>query len=284
MYISFHLCIAVLCSFYISESRQDYYSILGVRKNATDREIEKAFRKKAKKLHPDANPGNEKAFSELSNAYEVLKDPSKRKTYDMYGEEGLKQEGPQGHPYQHYYGEGGHTFFSFEGFDFDDVFAHFNFGGGHKGNKREQQFQSSISFENTIVEEICPKNYNNTVKNIRVLNLYYFFMSNSRTCQSAQKGFVDTITKFKGALNVYAINCDKHSNFCNKNVRSVPHLIAYNNTSPDPIVFENEDYTLKLEIWLHKIMPSELVEIKDYKHLKDFIENQPITHVIYIFM
>jgi len=68
---------------------KDYYKILSVKKNATDKEIKKSYREKAKKYHPDKNKGDEKAeekFKEINEAYEVLKDPKKRNNYDAYGD------------------------------------------------------------------------------------------------------------------------------------------------------------------------------------------------------
>lgn len=67
---------------------RDYYKILGVDKNATEKEIKKAFRKLARKYHPDVNPGNTEAeakFKEINEAYEVLKDKEKRAKYDQLG-------------------------------------------------------------------------------------------------------------------------------------------------------------------------------------------------------
>ena len=74
----------------------DYYTILGLQKNANDNEIKKAYRKLAMKYHPDKNPDNKEAeekFKEISEAYSVLSDPEKRKIYDKYGKEGLNPQG-----------------------------------------------------------------------------------------------------------------------------------------------------------------------------------------------
>lgn len=73
----------------------DYYSILGVSKNASKSEIKSAYRKLARSYHPDVNkePGAEQKFKEISNAYEVLSDDDKRSIYDRYGEAGLKGAG-----------------------------------------------------------------------------------------------------------------------------------------------------------------------------------------------
>lgn len=75
--------------------RRDFYNILGVSRNANINQIKKAYRKLAKELHPDKNkddPDSTRKFQDLGAAYEVLSDSDKRKTYDRYGEEGLKQD------------------------------------------------------------------------------------------------------------------------------------------------------------------------------------------------
>lgn len=114
----------------MAEQKRDYYEVLGVDKNASDEELKKAYRKLAKKYHPDANPDNKKEaeakFKEVNEAYENLSDPQKRKMYDQFG-----HDGPQGFGG----GNGGYYSYSTSGFngfdmdDFGDIFSSF-FGGG----------------------------------------------------------------------------------------------------------------------------------------------------------
>jgi len=102
--------------------KRDYYEVLGVVKTASETEIKSAYRKLALKFHPDRNPGDssaEEKFKEATEAYEILKDPQKRQTYDQFGHAGLSGGG---------FGQGG---FDFGGFDISDALRAFmrDFGG-----------------------------------------------------------------------------------------------------------------------------------------------------------
>ena len=130
---------------------KDYYNVLGVNKGATADEIKKAYRKLARKYHPDANldnPAAEEKFKEIGEAYEVLKDPQKRQRYDQLGAN-WKQYANAGRPgggQSYSYDFGGGRGFNFEnmGGGFSDFFEMF-FGSGAK-----QQSSSGFDFGNNF--------------------------------------------------------------------------------------------------------------------------------------
>jgi curved DNA-binding protein len=127
---------------------KDYYATLGVKKDTPQDEIQKAYKKLARKFHPDVNkdPQAEVKFKEIGEAYEVLKDPDKRQKYDQYGSawNRARQSGGSGVPpgWNVHYGDGGSG-----GFDFNDLggmgggerfssFFDMLFGGGGPGGAR----------------------------------------------------------------------------------------------------------------------------------------------------
>lgn len=142
--------------------KRDFYEVLGVDRNATDDEIKKAYRKKAKQYHPDLNPGDKEAeakFKEANEAYEVLSDKDKRGRYDQFGHAGVDPNFGAG-------GGAGGWGTGAGGMDFDlgDIFGSFfggGFGGGSRANpnapRRGEDTQSTITISFEEAAKGCKK-------------------------------------------------------------------------------------------------------------------------------
>ena len=162
----------------------DYYKVLGLDKNASMEDIKKAYRKLARKHHPDLNPNNKEAhklFQQINEANEVLSDPEKRKKYDTYGkdwkhgEEYEKAQQARGRATGHSQG-GGQEFHSGEQFggDFSDFFeSMFGGGGGARGGRQQtkfrgQDFNAELHLKLTDVYKAHQQTLTVNGKNIRI--------------------------------------------------------------------------------------------------------------------
>ncbi len=139
-------------------SKRDYYEVLGVSKDASADEIKKSFRKLAVKYHPDKEGGDETKFKEINEAYEVLKDQSKRQRYDQFGHAGVGGSGGGGggNPFEGFQGFGGqgqNVNFDFGDLGLGDIFGSFFGGGQRQGQSRRGQdvaVNVTLSFDEAI--------------------------------------------------------------------------------------------------------------------------------------
>ncbi len=207
--------------------KRDYYEVLGVSKTATDAEIKSAFRKLAKKYHPDVNkePDAADKFKEAQEAYAVLSDASKRQQYDQYGHAAF-QNGANG--------AGG---FDFSGFDFSDIFSDLfgggfsgfgGFGGGNSSRARkgsDSLIRMNLTFEEAVFgtkktvnldvvedckecsgkgghgEKTCPTCHGSGQVTTEQRTLFGAFMTKSTcpNCNGKGKSYETTCSKCKGS-------------------------------------------------------------------------------------
>jgi curved DNA-binding protein len=161
----------------------DYYKILGIEKNASDEDIRKAYRKLARKYHPDLNPNDadaNKKFQQINEANEVLSDPEKRKKYDQYGNdwkhaEQFEQARQSQSRQQQTTGTWGQNFSgNFEEGDFSDFFESLFGGGGSRQSRsrqtkfRGQDINAELQLNLTDVYSTQQRTFTVNGKNIRI--------------------------------------------------------------------------------------------------------------------
>ncbi|XP_040266873.1 dnaJ homolog subfamily B member 9 [Bufo bufo] len=132
--LTFAVCILLISEVILAA--KTYYDILGVPKNASERQIKKAFHKLAMKYHPDKNksPDAEAKFREIAEAYEILSDDNKRKEYDLSGHDAFTTGGRPGsdkHFHQHF------------NFNFDELFKDFDFFGESQNSRSKRHFDNT---------------------------------------------------------------------------------------------------------------------------------------------
>ncbi|XP_076938423.1 dnaJ protein ERDJ3A [Bidens hawaiensis] len=243
----------------------DPYKVLGVEKDATQRQIQKAFHKLSLQYHPDKNKnkGAQEKFSEINNAYEILSDEEKRKNYDMFGD-ARGSPGFDG-------GDGGHTFFrsggpgqsgftfspddwqtmggqransksySFSfggnsgggGFDVGDIFSNF-FGGGMGGGGQFGNFGGSrAGSSNSRKSSIMSVNSQTYKKQVIDKGMTWILLSYTpsiRGMQHYESIIEDVASSLKDALEVASVNCEVESSLCKElglNPRNRPRIYVY---------------------------------------------------------
>lgn len=248
------ICLAVSSLILVAQSKKsvDPYKVLGLERNASQREIQKAFHKLSLKYHPDKNKSNEaqEKFAEINNAYDILSDEEKRKKYDLYGDEegnptfGGGTPGGQG-GYTHFTGGGpgnsGPFSFSFGGnpsysassfsnpsssgstfgFDLNDIFSNV-FGGGMNDGRQFGGFggfggwgraQSQSSPSNSL------RTVNSLVFKKEIIDqgitwLLLSYVPSSKEYHALESIVDEVGSQLQGALKAGSLNCQKEQHLC----------------------------------------------------------------------
>ncbi|XP_043698219.1 dnaJ protein ERDJ3A [Telopea speciosissima] len=239
--------LASLLCFTRAAKTLDPYKVLGVERNASQREIQKAFHKLSLQYHPDKNKnkGAQEKFADINNAYEILSDEEKRKNYDLYGDEKGNPRFETGHSGN----DGGHTYFtsggsgwqgmdgqgntksfSFSfgnpssgqssfGFGLNDIFSNF-FGGDMKGGNHFGGFGSSSGSHTgprKSTKSIQAVNSQVFKKEIADQGITWILLSYKPTFKDNDyyESIVEEVaTSLQGALKAGSINCQHDASFC----------------------------------------------------------------------
>ncbi|CAM4565610.1 unnamed protein product [Leuciscus chuanchicus] len=205
----FTVAVSILLIAELILAEKDYYEILGVPKDASDRQIKKAFHKLAMRYHPDKNksPDAEAKFREIAEAYETLSDDNRRKGYDQTRSSPFSREGPRG---------GGDHFRQHFSFNFDDIFRDSDMHGHnpHMHNKRhfESHFQAHEEahsrhrrhFQNSFGSDMFDDMFENMER------MFSFNGHQTRTenrFQSSSRQHCRTVTQRKGNMVTTYTDC-----------------------------------------------------------------------------
>jgi curved DNA-binding protein CbpA len=279
----------IILSFIIfSLCKEDYYKILGVNRNASERDIKKAFKKLSLKYHPDKNKDKpdwaKNMFIKVANAYETLSDPEKKKIYDKYGEEGVKE-----HTARENSGQQGHGFGGFNmGGDFDDIFNSFMGGGGrggghfHQRRFHEEEEEEKDLFPNSDVINLSMDSISKLYRRREIWFILFH--------KSSDKGLKELIELWKtlaekayGIFKIAAVNCKKDEEICEEfDVRSTPIIVYFPEGSQMEEVYRGNKKWEDIFKFGASRMQS-FVRIINSNNYGDFITENPSQHKVVLF-
>ncbi|KAL6534400.1 hypothetical protein OROHE_013325 [Orobanche hederae] len=245
----------------------DPYKVLGVDRNASQREIQKAFHKLSLQYHPDKNKnkGAQEKFAEINNAYDILSDEQKRKNYDLYGDEkgtpGFETGDPGDHggfsfrpgEWQNMGGQDGSRSFSFSfggpgsskkssfGFNFDDIFSNFFGGGGgmgggrggegsHYGGFSSGRSQHGNRHSSQGIPSVNSQLYRKEIFDSGMTWLLFVYTPNLQGIQYYESVVGEAATSLQGALKAGSINCETEKSWCKElgvHPRREPKIYVY---------------------------------------------------------
>ncbi|WIA21255.1 hypothetical protein OEZ85_000490 [Tetradesmus obliquus] len=286
-----------------------FYDILGVPEDADDRIIKKAYKKQALKWHPDRHTGNKKKaedrFKEVAAAYETLSDPEKRRMYDQFGEERLKQGGPggpggpggggfqfHGDPFEMFNmffggggggGGGGRQQFQFQkgggggGFQFGGMGG--GFPGGMGGHPRQQQQHHGGSaggpgglYDDSPAVLQLDGNSFPAAGSSGWLYLVEFYAPWCGHCQQLAPKWKKVAESLKAVAKVAAVNCDDHKPICSaRGVRGYPTIMALAPHSKSWQEYQGDRSAAALSSWATSLIGNDAVVLKKESDLSSFL-------------
>lgn len=255
---------------------KNFYNILQVKRDATQAEIKKSFKKLSLKYHPDKNKKDPETaknkFIEISNAYEVLVDPEKRKIYDVHGEEGVNDQTARQNAGQRHGG------------NFEDVFSQF-FGGGHGHHHRhhfQEEQEEKNHFENSDVLNLKMESLTKLYRRQQIW-FVLFFKSDNRNFKELQEMWKTLAEKVYGIFTIAAVNCKSDEEICDEfSVRETPIIVYFPETGQDEEVYRG------LKKWedIFKFGSQKMqnfVRVVNSDNYGDFVTAQSNIHKVILF-
>lgn len=230
LYIYLLLFILLIDKVIIVNSSEDYYEILGIRKDADNREIRRAFKKLAITLHPDKNQDDPEAhekFLKINKAYEVLKDEEMRKKYDLYGEEGL---------------DSSHS-------------------SNWRGNFHSWKYYSEsfgIYDDDLEIITLNKNEFEQSVHNSPYIWFVNFYSPQCSHCHQLAPAWRALARDLEGVVRIGAVNCEEDWMLCrNENIWSYPSLILY----PQKIKYQGSRETEHMVEYVLKQLPNKFIKL-----------------------
>lgn len=269
------LCLLLISFVLFVVAGRDCYKILGIRRNATEKEIKKAFRKLSLKYHPDQNPSEEAKtkYLDINFAYETLSDPEKRKLFDQFGEDGVNQHAQQqaqggghnpfggGFPFGG--GGGGFQFHTGGGGGGADPFSFFFGGGGQQRQQQQRYPQGNIYDKDTNVIELNGVNwpFHRTESEEDKATIWFinFYSDQCSHCHQVAATYKAVAKETRGLAKVAAINCAKEANICKQQgINQYPTFKVFGyHKHNDPQVFNPQNHEKKTFVeFIHSSIPN----------------------------
>lgn len=258
----------------------DYYSILGITRTASERDIKRAFKKMSLKYHPDKNKNRpewaKKHFVEIANAYEVLNDKEKRKIYDQKGEEGVKDYEQRKNQGSRGWGDNS---------DYDDIFQSFFRGGGQRrqhGYEDEDEDDGKSLFENSDVLKLQMSNLSHLYRRNEVW-FVLFFKTNNHGIKELIDMWKTLAEKVYGIFKIAYVNCKSDDEICDEfSIRETPQIVYFPESSNDEEVYRG------LKKWesvfqFGAARMQSFVRVINNDNYGDFVTTNPTAHKVLLF-